>query len=247
MLTSIDLSSGIYYYHFDATGNTVALTNEGGNIVNSYAYSPFGIIANEQEAVLHQPFKYVGQYGVMSEPNGLYYMRARFYDPYTGRFISQDPLGFEGGDINLYVYAANNPIMYADPEGQFAFIPVAAGFMAAEAIAIGTAYLGTKIAQWAANRAGADIENAEINRVFKTVAAVNVAEVGTLAGLAGGAKAYTTAMVAAGTPIGQRAISSFLNWVPRMPAAVEKAGAIISSVSITSSSSRASSRGGSGK
>jgi RHS repeat-associated protein len=48
-----------------------------------------------------QPFKYVGQYGVMVEPNGLYYMRARYYDPSLGRFISEDPAGFGGGDVNL--------------------------------------------------------------------------------------------------------------------------------------------------
>jgi hypothetical protein len=44
--------------------------------VNSYAYEPFGEILSQQETVT-QPFKYVGQYGVMAEPNGLYYMRAR--------------------------------------------------------------------------------------------------------------------------------------------------------------------------
>jgi RHS repeat-associated protein len=54
----------------------------------------------------------------MAEPNGLYYMRARYYDPETGRFISEDPIGFEGGDVNLYVYVGNNPIGAIDPNGQ---------------------------------------------------------------------------------------------------------------------------------
>jgi RHS repeat-associated protein len=53
----------------------------------------------------------------MTEPNGLYYMKARYYDSEVGRFISEDPLGFEGGSLNLYVYAANNPIMFMDPNG----------------------------------------------------------------------------------------------------------------------------------
>jgi uncharacterized protein RhaS with RHS repeats len=44
-------------------------------------------------------------------------MKARYYDSEVGRFISEDPLGFEGGDLNLYVYAANNPIMFMDPKG----------------------------------------------------------------------------------------------------------------------------------
>ena len=59
----------------------------------------------------------VGQHGVMTEPNGFYYMRARYYDPEVGRFISEDPLGFAGRDLNLYVYALNNPILFVDPWG----------------------------------------------------------------------------------------------------------------------------------
>ncbi|HID69421.1 MAG TPA: hypothetical protein EYP35_02920, partial [Desulfobacterales bacterium] len=45
----------------------------------------------------------------------------RYYDPVTGRFISEDPLGFRGGDVNLYVYASNNPVLFVDPLGLFWF------------------------------------------------------------------------------------------------------------------------------
>jgi RHS repeat-associated protein len=96
------------------------LPTSGQNIVNAYAYTPFGLIANEQEAVVN-PFKFVGQFGVMTEPNGLYYMKARYYDPEVGRFISEDPLGFEGGDANLYIYVQNNPVMFSDPQGLWTF------------------------------------------------------------------------------------------------------------------------------
>jgi RHS repeat-associated protein len=65
-------------------------------MVNQYAYGPFGNILNQVEAVT-QPFKFVGQFGVMTEPNGFYYMKARYYDPEVGRFISEDPIGFGGG------------------------------------------------------------------------------------------------------------------------------------------------------
>lgn len=47
---------------------------------------------------------------------GLYYYRARYYDPVAGRFITRDPIGFEGG-INQYAYVLNNPVNYTDPEG----------------------------------------------------------------------------------------------------------------------------------
>ena len=53
----------------------------------------------------------------MAETNGFYYMRARYYDPLNGRFISEDPLGFDGGDVNLYVYSGNNPVLLVDPWG----------------------------------------------------------------------------------------------------------------------------------
>jgi uncharacterized protein RhaS with RHS repeats len=47
----------------------------------------------------------------------LYYYRARFYDPMIGRFLSEDPIGFSSGDVNLYRYVANNPINLIDPLG----------------------------------------------------------------------------------------------------------------------------------
>jgi RHS repeat-associated protein len=50
---------------------------------------------------------------------GLYYYRARYYDPKGGRFISKDPIGFEGGDVNLYRYVGNDPVDWVDPSGLF--------------------------------------------------------------------------------------------------------------------------------
>jgi RHS repeat-associated protein len=67
--------------------------------------------------LLPQPFKYAGQYGILQEPNGLYYMRARYYDAAVGRFISEDPIGFDSGEVNLYAYVGNNPISFIDPFG----------------------------------------------------------------------------------------------------------------------------------
>ena len=126
LLAMVTPADELYSYHFDAIGSTIAMTDDSQQIVNAYAYTPFGIITNKQETIT-QPFTFVGQHGVMTEPNGWYYMRARYYDPHTGRFISQDPLGFDGGDVNLYIYAANNPIVYMDPNGQW--ITTAIGVM----------------------------------------------------------------------------------------------------------------------
>ncbi|BCO31664.1 hypothetical protein TspCOW1_17670 [Thiohalobacter sp. COW1] len=106
-----------YTYHFDALGSTVAITDADEAIVNAYSYRPYGRVAERSEAV-PQPFTYVGQYGVMEEAAGLYYMRARYYDAEVGRFISEDPIGFEGG-LNLYAYVGGNPIIGVDPEGTY--------------------------------------------------------------------------------------------------------------------------------
>ncbi|MBI5100315.1 MAG: RHS repeat-associated core domain-containing protein, partial [Nitrospirae bacterium] len=87
---------------------------------NAYSYDSFGAVLNQVETI-PQPFKYVGQYGVMTEPNGLYYMRARYYEPKVGRFISEDPIGFEGGTVNLYEYVGSNPVNNIDPTGTFSW------------------------------------------------------------------------------------------------------------------------------
>ena len=53
----------------------------------------------------------------MDEGDNIYFMRARFYDAEVGRFLSEDPIGFEGGDWNLYAYVGGNPVIGIDPEG----------------------------------------------------------------------------------------------------------------------------------
>jgi RHS repeat-associated protein len=105
-----------YYYHYDGSGNTISMTDSSGNMVNKYAYDEFGNLVNAEE-IVPKPFLYVGQYGVMDDDNGLLYMRARYYDPEVGRFINKDPIGFLGGDPNLFCYVGNNPVNWVDPLG----------------------------------------------------------------------------------------------------------------------------------
>lgn len=111
-----------YYYHFDKTGNTLALTDASGNVANSYQYDPFGQVT-AQTGTVRNPFTYVGAYGVMQEGNGIFYMKNRYYDAVTGRFLQKDPIGFAGGQSNLYAYVGNNPVMGIDPEGLIGGVP----------------------------------------------------------------------------------------------------------------------------
>jgi RHS repeat-associated protein len=106
----------VHYYHYDGQGNTIAMTDSRGRVANNYAYDEFGKLLVKEERVPN-PFRFVGQYGVMDERNGLLYMRARYYDPEVGRFISKDPIGFAGGDVNLYGYVGSNPVNWVDPFG----------------------------------------------------------------------------------------------------------------------------------
>ncbi|MGD9973381.1 MAG: RHS repeat-associated core domain-containing protein [Desulfatirhabdiaceae bacterium] len=114
-------SNAVYYYHFDRTGSTLALTNAAGTVTDSYAYTPYGRSIGHNGSS-QQPFTFVGQWGVRHEggDSALYHMRARYYDAVTGRFISPDPvwpvLGETAG-LNPYQYSANEPIGNVDVTG----------------------------------------------------------------------------------------------------------------------------------
>jgi len=122
LLTCIDETEVVpesYFYSFDAIGNASELTDDSFSPVvkNDYSYVPFGVSLSKTETV-DNPFEYIGEYGVMNETGGLEFMRARFYNSNTGRFISTDPIGLNGGDVNLYRYVYNSPVQYIDPLGE---------------------------------------------------------------------------------------------------------------------------------
>lgn len=112
---SITQTGLTYFYHKDSLGTVTNLTNSNGAIVQSYQYDSFGNITGMSGSI-DQPFTFTGR--EFDPETGLYYYRARYYDPFTGRFINQDPLGFDGG-INFYAYAGNSPLNYIDPFGLF--------------------------------------------------------------------------------------------------------------------------------
>lgn len=104
-----------YYYNFNIQGSATSLTDAKGNVVNQYAYSHSGEVVSRSEEVSN-PFTYVGAYGVMDDDSGLYYARARFIDPSTGRFISPEPTG-QCYSFNIYCYADNDPVNNIDVSG----------------------------------------------------------------------------------------------------------------------------------
>src|SRR5262249_39512143 len=80
-------------------------------------YLPFGESLRSSETIAN-PFHFVGQFGIMQKGNGLDLMRARFYSAVMGRFVTPDPIGISGGEVNFYSYVGQNPVSYVDPDGQ---------------------------------------------------------------------------------------------------------------------------------
>ena len=106
-------------YHFDYRGSTVAITDEAGIITDTFAYDTYGKLIN-RTGETNTPFLYNGRDGVMTEENGLYYMRARYYSPELKRFINADVVSGEIANsptLNRYAYANGNPISNVDPLG----------------------------------------------------------------------------------------------------------------------------------
>lgn len=91
-----------------------SLTDAAGDIVWEAMYEAFGKAAVDPESTLTNNLRFPGQY--YDEETGLHYNWNRYYDPNSGRYIQKDPIGFKGGDENLYRYGGN-PLSFADPLG----------------------------------------------------------------------------------------------------------------------------------
>lgn len=104
------------FYAFGSLSSTSELVADANEISAAYAYLPFGELLFSSETATNQ-FRFAGGLGVSADSSSLAYMRARHYDTAIGRFLSPDPLGLNGGDVNLYRYAANNSPNRVDPTG----------------------------------------------------------------------------------------------------------------------------------
>ncbi len=111
-------NSNLLIHHYDQVGSTTALTDGLGTLREAYEYSPYGEIHSGDTSLTE--FLYNGRYGVTTDSNGLYYMRARYYNPTILRFINQDVVLGTLPDIlslNRYAYCEGNPVSFIDPFG----------------------------------------------------------------------------------------------------------------------------------
>jgi RHS repeat-associated protein len=102
-----------YYFHNDHLGTPQVLTDDSQVIAWKAVYTPFGDAVASIQTV-DNPFRFPGQY--YDQETGLHYNYFRYYNPQTGRYITPDPIGLEGG-INLFTYVEGNPVRWVDPWG----------------------------------------------------------------------------------------------------------------------------------
>ncbi len=114
--SSFTQSGQTYYIVADHLGTPRLITNSSGTIVKKVSYDSFGNVLNDTNPAIGIPFGFAG--GLQDIDTGLIRFGYRDYDPETGRWTARDPIGFAGGDSNLYGYVFSDPVNYIDPTGE---------------------------------------------------------------------------------------------------------------------------------
>ena len=131
-----------YYFQKDVLGDIIAVKNTAGATVATYSYDAYGncSVASGSNVGNINPFRYRGYY--YDTETGFYYLQSRYYDPSIMRFINADDyelistLASTIGQLNLYAYCNDNPIMYTDESGTV--LPeIAASVLSSLLLAIG--------------------------------------------------------------------------------------------------------------
>jgi RHS repeat-associated protein len=110
-----DSADTLSYYLTDHLGSVRDIVDNSATVVSHITYDSFGKVLSETNSTLGDRFKYTGR--ELDSTTGLYYYRARWYDTHTGRFASEDPIGFSAGDSNLRRYVGNAVTGATDPSG----------------------------------------------------------------------------------------------------------------------------------
>ncbi|MGE4470486.1 MAG: RHS repeat domain-containing protein [Desulfovibrio sp.] len=104
-----------YRLYYDQVGSLRVVADEAGNVVKEVLYDSFGRILSDTNPAMHVPLGF--GFGLHDRDTGWVRMGWRDYDPETGRFTALDPIGYAGGDSDLYGYCVDDPVNLTDPEG----------------------------------------------------------------------------------------------------------------------------------
>ncbi len=105
-----------YYLHYDQVGSLRVVSDANGNVVKEITYDTYGNIISDSNPSFKVLFGFAG--GLYDPDTKLTHFGYREYDPYTGKWTAKDPIGFAGGDSNLYGYVLGDPVNLVDPTGE---------------------------------------------------------------------------------------------------------------------------------
>lgn len=163
--------SSSFYYHYDAIGSVANLISSNGATQWTYDYEPYGtprnVTQNDPSAPAN-PMQYTGEY---SDPTALTYLRARQYDPTTGRMLSVDPVAPAIGAAvgSAYAYANNQPTVMVDPSGK-TFLPYVGG----RALALSVASFAPELPQTVLGGSSSETTSSRILQHASSSAQANV-------------------------------------------------------------------------
>ena len=115
MPVAMKMGSATYYLNYDQVGSLRLVADGSGNVVKRISCDSFGNILEDTNPSFTIPFGFAG--GLHDRDTGLVRFGYRDYDPEVGRWTAKDPIGFAGGDTDLYGYVLSNPIYWIDPTG----------------------------------------------------------------------------------------------------------------------------------
>jgi RHS repeat-associated protein len=116
---AVSTTTKLSYVHNDHLGTPQVMTDEAGAVVWRAVYDPFGKATVDGSSTVEMNVRFPGQY--FDNETGLHYNYFRYYDPSTGRYLTADPIGLQGG-LNTYAYVGGNPLYWTDPSGLDPFI-----------------------------------------------------------------------------------------------------------------------------
>ena len=119
MLAQDDGAGTVLWQLTDHLATVRDLVNSDGSVVKHMTYDAYGALQSDSNPLTDSRYRFAGR--EYDAETGLYYLRARYYDASTGTFISEDPIGYAGGETNTYAYAGGDPVGHRDLSGHSSF------------------------------------------------------------------------------------------------------------------------------